>query len=399
MVTTFYPPYNFGGDGIFVHRLAHELADRGHHVEVIHCTDAFRLLAPKGTELVADDDPKVEVHRLASPLGFLSPLATQQTGHPFFKAARIREIFARGFDVIHFHNISLAGGPGLLKLGDAIKLYTIHEFWLLCPTHTLFKFNREVCVERNCIPCQLAYRRPPQLWRHTHMMDDAVRHVDTFISPDRHTIRKHRERWAAMPIIHLPHFVPPVDLAARDPSAPPYFLYVGRLEKLKGLQTLYPLFRGHPTAELWIAGSGTYERELRAQAAGEPTIRFLGHQSGARLQELYRQAIAVVVPSINYEVAPPLVALEAFRQQTPALVSNLGATPEIIEQSGGGFVYEDLQDLRSKMDRLCRDPALRNELGMRGYRTCNETLSIEAHLAGYFGVIREAAASRGRSLA
>ncbi len=41
MVTTFYPPYNFGGDGIVVERLAAELADRGHHVEVIHCVDAF----------------------------------------------------------------------------------------------------------------------------------------------------------------------------------------------------------------------------------------------------------------------------------------------------------------------------------------------------------------------
>ena len=45
MITTFYPPYNFGGDGIFVHRLSNELARRGHHVEVIHCIDAYHLLA------------------------------------------------------------------------------------------------------------------------------------------------------------------------------------------------------------------------------------------------------------------------------------------------------------------------------------------------------------------
>ena len=72
MVTTFYPPYNFGGDGIFVQRLSRELADRGHHVEVVHCTDAYRALAPKGPEPIVADDPKVDVHRLASPLRFLS---------------------------------------------------------------------------------------------------------------------------------------------------------------------------------------------------------------------------------------------------------------------------------------------------------------------------------------
>jgi glycosyltransferase involved in cell wall biosynthesis len=190
-----------------------------------------------------------------------------------------------------------------------------------------------------------------------------------------------------------------VDLAPRDVAAPPYFLFVGRLEKLKGLQNLIPLFKEYPHAQLWIAGTGTYEAELREQAAGCPNIRFLGFQSGARFQELYRQAIAVVVPSVNYEVAPPLVVLEAFRQQTPALVWNIGSMPEIIEDSGGaGFVYEDIADLREKMDRLCADRALRDELGMRGYRVYMEELSVDAHLAGYFAVIRAAAAKRGRSL-
>jgi len=49
MITTFYPPYSFGGDAIFVERLSSELARRGHHVEVIHCEDSYRLLARAGT--------------------------------------------------------------------------------------------------------------------------------------------------------------------------------------------------------------------------------------------------------------------------------------------------------------------------------------------------------------
>ena len=43
-LTTFYPPYNFGGDGVAVQRLARALVRRGHHVTVVHDVDAFETL-------------------------------------------------------------------------------------------------------------------------------------------------------------------------------------------------------------------------------------------------------------------------------------------------------------------------------------------------------------------
>jgi glycosyltransferase involved in cell wall biosynthesis len=397
MVTTFYPPFNFGGDGIFVRRLAGELVRRGHVVEVVHCTDAFRSLAPRGVRPRIEEDPGILVHRLKSPFGILSPLATQQTGYPLLKTRKLRAIFDRGFDVIHFHNVSLVGGPHVLELGNAVKLYTLHEFWLLCPSHILLKYKREVCIERDaCVRCQLVHRRPPQLWRHTDALRRAARHVDTFLSPDRHTIGKHREWWPSMPIVHHPHFVPEVPLEPRDPQALPYFLFVGRLEKLKGLQNVIPLFREGPPAQLWIAGTGEYDRELRALAGGSPNIRFLGYQSGVDLQRLYRNALAVVAPSINFEVAPPLVVMEGFRQQTPALVPDLGSMPEIIADSGGGFVYRDRDDLASRLALLAAEPGLRDELGRRGYRAFREKWTAAIHLARYFDLIVDAAERRGR---
>src|SRR5262249_27357569 len=92
MITTFYPPYTFGADGIFVHRLSNELARLGHQVEVIHCIDAYRLRARQPPTQSYENHPNVTVHGLKSPLGFLSPLASQQTGFPFFKFARTRRI-------------------------------------------------------------------------------------------------------------------------------------------------------------------------------------------------------------------------------------------------------------------------------------------------------------------
>src|SRR3989442_13726013 len=93
MITTFYPPYSFGGDGTFVQRLATLLARRGHEVEVIHCLDSYRALAHGvWPSPHTDDEEGVTVHGLRSGVGVLSPLATHQTGRPFFKARQLNRI-------------------------------------------------------------------------------------------------------------------------------------------------------------------------------------------------------------------------------------------------------------------------------------------------------------------
>ena len=150
MVTTFYPPYNFGGDGIFVYRLTNELARLGHQVDVVHCKDAYYALKRTEPEYLYPNHRNVQVHSLKSRLGALSPLTTYLSGRPLLKAATLREILnGTRYDVIHYHNVSLIGGPEILHYGraSAIKLYTTHEYWLVCPTHILFKYNREACTQ------------------------------------------------------------------------------------------------------------------------------------------------------------------------------------------------------------------------------------------------------------
>jgi len=62
MVTTFYPPYHFGGDAVLIQPLSNELAKRGHHVEVVHCKDAFDIMTDQQPTVVCDDHPNVRVH-------------------------------------------------------------------------------------------------------------------------------------------------------------------------------------------------------------------------------------------------------------------------------------------------------------------------------------------------
>jgi glycosyltransferase involved in cell wall biosynthesis len=396
MITTFYPPYSFGGDGVFVRRLANELAQRGHQVDVVHCIDAYRLLARQQPSHGYEDHPNVSVHGLKSPFAFLSPLTTQQTGVPFFKRARIREILDKGHDVIHYHNISLFG-PKILEYGEAIKLYTMHEYWLVCPTHTLFRFNREPCTRRHCLPCTLTYGQPPQLWRYVGLLEAAIKHTDAFIAPSRFTKEAHQQRGLKAPIVHLPPFVPSGASRPRsvaDVPAEPYFLFVGRLEKLKGLQTLIPVFRRYRKAHLLVAGQGSYEPQLRQLADGDGIVRFLGHLPDWRLEPLYERAIAVLVPSICFEVFPSVI-LEAFTQRTPAIVRNLGGMPEIIADSSGGLVYNTEAELIEAMDRLLADASYRRQLGECAYRAYQQKWTPDAHLGRYLALIRQIAATRG----
>ena len=394
MVTTFYPPYHFGGDGVFVHQLSNELAKRGHAVDVVHCRDAYQFLSGETPSASYQDHANVTVHGLQSPAGFLSPLGTQQTGMPVLKSSHLSAIFEKPFDVVHFHNISLVGGPKILEYGRGVKLYTLHEYWLICPTHMLFKFDQEPCTEQSCFACMVAHGRPPQVWRYTRMIEKAVNHVDLFLAPSEFSMRRHRESGLRRPIAELPYFTSrwsecrAVDRGMTNQV--PYFLFVGRLEKIKGLQKLIPVFRRYPRAQLWVAGTGQYESALRAMANNSSNIKFLGRQSGEQLRVLYEQAVATIVPSIWHEVFG-IVILESFSQRTPVIVSNMGGMPAVVDVSGGGFVFNTDEELAAAMDRLVDEPSLREQMGSLGHRAVEEKWSAEAHIRQYLGLIEEVA--------
>ena len=152
-----------------------------------------------------------------------------------------------------------------------------------------------------------------------------------------------------------------------QPAARGYFLFVGRLEKIKGLQDVIPCFEGTQGPELWVVGEGSYEAELRRLAESSSRVRFLGVRTQERLRDLYANAIAVVTPSICYEVFP-MVVLEAFREATPIVARKLGPYPEIVEQSGGGMLFESVAELRDALNRLASDGELRDQYGNAGLK-------------------------------
>jgi len=403
MVTTFYPPYHFGGDGIFVYRLSNALARRGHKVDVIHCVDAYEALTSTEPRFEYENHPNVTVHSLKSSAKHLSLLLTHQLGFPVFKGRRLRRLMENPeFDVIHFHNISLIGGPKILEYGNAIKLYTAHEYWLVCPTHVLFKFNREACVKRSCLLCTLSYKRPPQMWRYTSLLSKALKHVNALITPSSFAADIQRRMGLDVPIVPIPYFFgnakeAPVlkgSLEGREerplesnPSAP-FFLFVGRLEKLKGLQDLIPLFMQNDYGILVVAGSGSYERELKDLSGGHHRIRFLGSVVGDDLKRLYTDALAVVVPSLCYETFGQVI-LEAFAARTAVIARDIGALSELVKESEGGILYRQPAELQEALARIRTQKEERERLAENGHRAYLRYWTEEQYLSRYFELISE----------
>ncbi len=401
MLTTFYPPYHFGGDAMGVQRLCHGLVRRGHDVTVIHDVDAFMALHD-GPEPVEKPEPDgMTVHRLRSGAGRLAPFLTQQTGRPLWHGRRIAEILAAGeFDVINFHNVSLVGGPGLLRYGDAIKLYMAHEHWLVCPSHVLWRHGRELCTGRECLRCVLNHRRPPQYWRHTGLLQRELRHVDTFIAMSRFSAEKHREFGFPREMEVLPYFLPDEDFRSEgqpggSPHDRPYFLFVGRLELIKGLDDVIPLFRDYPHADLLVAGDGTHAATLRELAADVPNVRFLGRLPPTELPRLYRHAVALIVPSVCYETFG-IILIESFTHGTPVIARRIGPFPEIVEESGGGELFGDGAELLAAMHRMQDDEEHRASLARAGSRAAWSTWSESAVIPRYLDLVRQVAERRGR---
>jgi glycogen synthase len=147
-------------------------------------------------------------------------------------------------------------------------------------------------------------------------------------------------------------------------------LLVGRLVYEKGFQLALDALPGVieqvGDVRFLVAGSGTHEAELKAQAErlglGEHGT-FVGWIGDDVLHSLYRIADLCVIPSI-YEPFG-LVALEAMASGCPCIVADTGGLREVVpvgERVGLRFNGGDAEHLGVMIERLLVDDELRDRL-------------------------------------
>ena len=181
-------------------------------------------------------------------------------------------------------------------------------------------------------------------------------------------------------IVVIPNGVDPSEMrpagdlpALRRSYAAPHeklVLLVGRLVYEKGFQLALDALPGViervGSVRFIVAGSGTHEDELRAQAQRLGLSAhgvFLGWIGDDTLHSLYRIADLCVVPSI-YEPFG-LVALEAMASDCPCIVADTGGLREVVpvgERVGLRFNGGDAEHLGAMIERLLVDTQLRDRL-------------------------------------
>jgi len=158
----------------------------------------------------------------------------------------------------------------------------------------------------------------------------------------------------------------------------PLLLYVGRLQPIKGLETLLEaMTRLDGDSTLLIIGGdqdepenghAAYLRERVAALGLGQRVRFLGAQPQHRLRLFYAAAEATVLPS--YYESFGMVALEAMACGSPVVASRVGGLTTTVQDGVTGHLVPegDPPALAARLARLLHDGPERERLGRAATR-------------------------------
>ncbi len=334
-----------------VQGLAEGLVDRGHEVEVVAVT--------------AFGDPRPGQKRRASVTRAWSfaPVGTQELAPAYIAAAWRRA------DVIHLHHPhSLADVAYALRPSLAPLVVTQHADY---PS--------------------AKYKLPG--WY-------ALRSAEAIVVPSSAHIALSRElkgferkvavipfgiderRWELVP--------PPL------PGNPPRALFIGRLERWKGVDFLLRALAQVPDLRLDIIGTGPERNRLETLAralAVTDRARFWGEYPDEDLPRRMADADFLVLPSVTVDEMFGMVLLEAMAAGRPVITTNVPSGVREVNEAGVTGIEVPMRDvdaLAGAMRTLAEDPDLRERMGAAGRARVRARFTVdrmtEAHLDLYHRV-------------
>jgi glycogen(starch) synthase len=354
-----YPPVIEGGLGRHVRKLSEQLVAAGVEMHV---------LTRGGGRLPREESRRgVTVHRVREPQ-FPSDIeafvrwVADMNDDMFALGAELAERI--DFDLVHSHDWLVADAARRIAAATTVPwLVTVHAT----------EFGRH----------QGWVQKHPQSYIHA-VERRMAREADRLITCSEY-MRGHVARVfgvAPSRITAIPNGVDPHDLepvededleALRARYAAPgelLVLLVGRLVFEKGfhlaLDALAPIVRQRGNVRFVVAGTGTAETELKAQARRLGLTRhgtFLGWVGDDALHSLYRAADLCIVPSI-YEPFG-LVALEAMASGCLCVVADTGGLREVVPADGTvglRFPSRDSDALRAILERILTDDEVRAQM-------------------------------------
>lgn len=299
-------------------------------------------------------------------------------------------------DLVHVHNTFFMISPSIYaacKAKDIPVVQTLHNFRWICPAYSLYRDGRvcEDClngslwnsVRHGCyrnsraatagVAMILAWQRLLRTWEQC---------IDSYIALTEFG----REKFIAAGLAPHKVFVKP-NFVEVDPGpstgTDDYALYVGRLSKEKGVNTLLRAWENASVrCPLQVVGDGPERAALQDQANQRNILNvvFRGVNSRPETIAAMKRARFLVVPSEWYEGFPMVIA-EAMACGTPVVCSRLGAMQEIVRDRSTGlhFAPGDAEDLARKVDWAWQNPGEMREMGRAARREYERRYTAETN--------------------
>jgi len=376
-----FPRHSGDAPGSFILRLASALRNDGVETSV---------LAPAAADYAAHDSldgiPVERFHyapRRYETLAYTGNMASQVQdswsarvtllgflGAEFRSAVRLRREFKP--DVLHAHWWFPNGlvGTWLGRMSNKPLVTTLH--------------GSDVRLAR-----AVAFSRPA--FRHVLHRSAAVTAVSRWLASEA------QEVVAAPKAIVAPMPVATELFAPGGQRQSDRLLFVGRLNKQKGIETLlHALSRVARPIHLDVVGDGDDREALQelASALGiAERVRWHGSLPQPRLVDFYRGATALIVPSVGEGLG--LVAVEAQLCETPVIAFDSGGLPDIVQHDRTGILVGaiDATALAAAITSLLDRPDRGAALGAAGRLHALATFAPESVAKRYTDVYKSAIAS------
>ena len=381
MVSNLYPPYIHGGAELYVSHISERLSER-HDISVITSAPFGRNGLSTRDKIGERNDAIYRFYPLnlysnyyySRKPGFIKPLwhafdIWNPHTYTFIKEALKRE----RPDLVHVHNfkgLSASVFSAAKDLGIP-AVHTVHDYTLICPKTTLLTRANVSCVSARS-PCRV-YR-----WFYKRI-DPAV-----VIAPSDFVLNTLSGfgLFADARKLKLPLGISESEPVATVNNSTFDILYVGRLGKHKGVQSLIESVKGLDLkdARLHVVGQGSDGARFQRDARDDDRVVFYGFLAPDALRQLYSIADVAVVPSIYAETFG-LVIPEYYQHGIAVIGSRTGAIPELIEDGYNGFLFPpgDVAALTSLLQMLASDSKLRSEMS-KNARTSARTFDLGVHV-------------------
>ncbi len=337
----FYPK---GGSETYYFSLMHELEKRGHEVIPFSMKDE-KNLPSQYAEYFA---PHISFEKggAKKALNFIYSHAAAEALERLIQ--RVRP------DVAHIHNFAHQLTPSILRVLRHHRIpiiYTAHDYQLICPSYNLYTqdsacerchvFKYWNAVTHRCVRDSVAASTVAALEmtvnRQVFRLYDLI---DCIIAPSQF-MRDRLIDWKydQKKVVYIPHGIHLEKDKTQHPRK--HFLYVGRLLKEKGVDTLVHAMQ-EIDDELTIVGTGPEDERLRVLSRElklQDRIHFVGAQPAEEVRKLMQRTQAVVVPSVWFENAP-MVIYEALGLGTPVVGTRMGGIPELLIEGLTGEIAE-----------------------------------------------------------